>query len=185
MKRQTSAVTPQSRMTFVDDSLDCRQQGFPDAIVALMIGELRYQPTLNSITARIVETSVELWFENQSAILVCEAQPMTQYAAHLDVPKQHLMTAISAKRGHTTRQVAEWLRVTRPLNRCRKIWVVTHRLHAKRAERIFARCQLEATFIPVNAPFSSHDSDWKLRSPILFQIYDLGASIYCHFRGWI
>jgi hypothetical protein len=156
----------------------------PAVIVALMIGELIHQPVLNSISTSIVHAGVDLWRGYPDSILICESSPMTRVAVELGVPSQKLLTAIPDSGGHTTRRVAEWLRLTDVGTRGPR-WVVTHRLHSRRASKIFARCGLSGRFIGLDLPFSRLDRDWKLRSTLHFLIYDVGAELYCRWKGWL
>jgi hypothetical protein len=149
-----------------------------------MMGEIAYQNELNAITSRIVEACVALWRENPGAMIVCEARLLSDYALQLGVTEGHLMTAIPAARGHRTRKVAEWIRHHRP-PAWKNISVITHALHAGRAERIFNRCQIRATFVGLDLPFSPDDPDWKLRSSAVFRAYDRMAGLYCRARGWV
>jgi len=157
----------------------------PDMIVALMIGELKYQPVLNQITTGIVRTAVELWRSFPSATLVCEAAPMAELAARLGVSPTRLETAIRADRGHTTRKVAKWLQARGGIPSEERFWVITHLLHAERAARVFARCGLRAAFIPLEVPFSAGDPDWKLKSDRMFRMYNHAATLLCQLLRWV
>ena len=161
------------------------EPGAPEMIVAMMIGELRYQPELNSITTQIVGTAVKVWQSFRSATLVCEAAPMASLASRLGVPTTHLAIAIPGSGGHTTRKVAEWLRARLALPSCGSLWVITHVLHADRARRILERCRIQAACFGLDIPFPPRDLDWKLRSALRFRLYNLGAEVYCQSKGWL
>lgn len=150
-----------------------------------MIGELQFQPTINSISSRIVEHAVGLWAANPEAILVCESEPMSAAASRLGVPTDRLLTALPQPRGHTTRLVAQWLSENR--ERLPKgQWVIcTHRLHSDRAWRILRKCGVDGVPSPIDASFDSGDRDWKLRSEAAFRLYNAGAEVYCRLRGWL
>lgn len=157
----------------------------PQMIVALMIGELKYQPKLNAITSAIVETAVKAWRSFPSATLVCEAEPMARLASAFGVFGTQLHTAVPAARGHTTRKLAEWLRARPVLPGRSALWVITHSLHADRARRIMERCGVHATCLELNTPFLPADADWKLRSALHFRLYNIAAEVYCRCRGWL
>lgn len=157
----------------------------PQMIVALMIGELKYQPEINSITSQIVRTAVEVWWSFLSATLVCEAEPMAQLASRLGVPASRLVIPIPGSRGHTTRKVAEWLQARAALPKRSSLWLVTHTLHSDRARRILERGGVQATCLGLDLPFSRRDSDWKLRSDMRFRLYNMAAALYCRCRGWL
>ncbi len=155
------------------------------AFIALMIGELPYQPTLNQISTKIVEHTVDLWRQAPGSLLVCESTPMSELAARLGVPSEQLHTALTTKSGHTTRGVAEWLRHAPETIRGRPLRVVTHRFHAQRARSVFAKIGLHGDFVGVDVRFDPHDHDWKLRTPLRFRLYNALAHVYCVVRGWV
>jgi uncharacterized SAM-binding protein YcdF (DUF218 family) len=157
----------------------------PRVILALLIGELIYQPRLNPITSRIVERAVAVWHEHPDALLVCEAEPMRQLALRLGVPPDRVVTALPQPHGHTTRRLAEWLQGQRAQLPNGPWWMLTHQLHAARAAAMLARCGLPVQPVGVDAPFEPDDADWKLRSDAWFRFYNAGAGIYCRLRGWL
>ena len=158
------------------------QQG---VIVALMIGELRWQPTLNRISSEVVERAVEVWRADPSTLLICESELMRQHALRQGVPADRVRTALPQPSGHTTRLVAEWLSGNRHDLPGDPWTIVTHSLHAKRAVRILGRCGLRVDAVGVDAPFAMSDRDWKLRSEPIFRAYNAVAWVYCWLRGWV
>ncbi len=157
----------------------------PTVIVALLIGELPYQPRLNAITSRIVEHAAAAWKRHPEAVVVCEAEPMRRLAADIGVPDDQLVTALPQPAGHTTRKLIDWLLQHRDRLPAGCWWLMTHDLHAPRAARMFARGGIDAVPVPVSAPFDAGDADWKLRSAAHFRAYDRGALLYCRLRGWV
>jgi DUF218 domain len=154
-------------------------------ILALMIGELKHQPTVNGVTTEIVHHAVRLWREAPDALLACESEPMAELAAHLGIPRARLRTAIVGVRRHTTRLVAEWLRDADETTRKRQVLIVTHRLHAERARRVFAKVGIHTETVGLDIPFRWPDRDWKLRSSVVFSVYNVLAHAYCACRGWV
>lgn len=153
-------------------------------IIALMIGELRYMPTLNRISTAIVGEAAALWRQCPSALLVCESEPMRQHALRLGVPADRLRT-LPQPHGHKTRLVAEWLSAHRrefpdgPWTMC------THTLHAARAQRMLAKLGLDVVRHDIHVPFDESDADWKLRSERWFRFHNVAADVYCRFRAWL
>lgn len=157
----------------------------PNLILALMIGELEYQPTINRISQSIVEHAVAAWRKNPAALLVCESEPMTAAARALGVPAEKVMTALPQDRGHTTRLVAEWLSRNRTALPDQPWLICTHKLHASRASRVLRKSGLAGTTSEIDTAFDGNDADWKLRSRGAFLFYNLLAEIYCRWRGWV
>jgi uncharacterized SAM-binding protein YcdF (DUF218 family) len=154
-------------------------------IIALMIGELQYQRTLNPISTRIIERAVELWRTTPQDLLACESQLMTDLAVRLGVPAARVRTACPESRGQTTRAVAEWARRTPDVLDAQRLRVVTHRLHVGRTRRIFRKLGLDGEFEGLAIPFDWADRDWKLRSGLVFRAYNLAAYAYCASRRWV
>lgn len=152
-------------------------------IVALLIGELSYMTTLNAITTQIVDRAVDLWRRHDGAILICEAEPMAAVARSRGVPDASLRVAIPEPGGHTTRWAAQ--RITAMPESTRTLTLVTHRLHGPRAARMFRSLGLRVTVEGLDLPFNPQDSDWKLRSTTIFNVYNTGAWVYCFARGWL
>jgi uncharacterized SAM-binding protein YcdF (DUF218 family) len=153
-------------------------------VVALLIGELHYMTRLNAITTRIVEHAVSLWQRQPASTLVCEAEPMAEVARQLGVPAAQVRVAIPEPAGHTTRWAA--LRTAALAGRDgRPVVLVTHRLHARRAARIFRAAGVTCVREDVDVPFDRTDPDWKLRSEPIFRIYNTVAWAYCFARGWL
>lgn len=153
-------------------------------IVALLIGELSYMTALNPITTRIVERAVALWQRHPGAVLICEAEPMAAMARRLGVPDVSLRVAIPEPGGHTTRWCAERVAVM-PTSGNRILVLVTHRLHARRAGKMFAALGLRSRLDGLDLPFDRRDPDWKLRSSAIFKFYNAGAWVYGFLRGWL
>ena len=156
----------------------------PAVFVGLLIGELHYQ-AMNAITRQIVEQAATLWKQYPTAMLVCETEPMRALAQQFGVAPGSLVAALPQDSGQTTRKLAIWLAKHRPTFSSGSIWIVTHRLHASRAARMFRVCGLGVTAITVAAPFHVSDPDWKLRSEWRFRLYNAGAAAYCWLRGWL
>lgn len=154
-------------------------------VVALMIGELRWQPRLNRISSEVVERAAEVWRSDPSALLVCESELMRQHALQQGVPADCVRTALPQPSGHTTRLLAEWLGRNRRELPAQPWTIVTHSLHARRAVRIFGRCGLSVTAVGVDSAFEMSDRDWKLRSTAIFRAYNTVAWAYCWLRGWV
>ena len=153
-------------------------------IVALLIGELRYMTQLNRVTTRIVEHAVSDWRAHPSTLLICEAEPMAVLAASLGVPRELIRTAIPEAGGHTTRWAAERVRAMADSG-SRSLRLVTHRLHAPRAARMFRALKMQVELEGLDLPFDRDDPDWKLRSESAFRAYNMAASAYCLARGWM
>jgi uncharacterized SAM-binding protein YcdF (DUF218 family) len=153
-------------------------------VVALLIGELPYMTRLNDITSRIVERAVEHWRARPRSVLVCEAAPMAELAVSLGVPSVCVRVAINEPHGHTTRWAAERI-VAMADREGRSLLLVTHRLHASRAARMFRALGMSVEADGVDAPFSRRDADWKLRSTAVFRFYNALAWCYCYLRGWL
>jgi hypothetical protein len=156
----------------------------PVVIIALMIGELKYQPTLNTISTAITKAAVDLWQRHPGTLLICESEPMRQAALKLDVPQSSVRVALEQANGHTTRRLAEWLRASKPTLPAGNWWAITHSIHANRASRILARCHVTAKIFHVDSAFDRADLDWKLRSAGRFKAYNHLAGIYCSLRRW-
>lgn len=153
-------------------------------VVALLIGELHYMTRLNVITTRIVEHAVSVWRRQPASTLVCEAEPMAAVARRLGVPEAQLRVAIPEPSGHTTRWAA--LRVaSMPGRDGRPVVLVTHRLHARRAARMFRAAGISCVRDGLDLPFDRTDPDWKLRSEPIFRAYNTAAWVYCFARGWL
>ncbi|HYE84966.1 MAG TPA: YdcF family protein [Vicinamibacterales bacterium] len=153
-------------------------------VVALLIGELSYMNALNPISTRIVERAVEVWRRHPQGLLICEAEPMAAVARSLGVPEASLRVAIPEPGGHTTRWCAQ--RIAQMHKSGTHILVlVTHRLHARRAGKMFAALGLRTRLDGLDVPFDRGDPDWKLRSTTIFKIYNAGAWVYCLLRGWL
>jgi hypothetical protein len=153
-------------------------------IVALLIGELSYMTALNPITTRIVERAVARWRERPNAMLICEAEPMAAVARQLGVPEASLRVAIPEPGGHTTRWAASRI-AAMPDYHNRILLLVTHRLHGRRAARMFRALGMQSRLDGLDLPFDRTDPDWKLRSALIFRIYNAGAWVYCFARGWL
>ena len=153
-------------------------------VVALLIGELSYMTSLNRITTAIVERAVSFWRKRPGAILICECEPMAALARSLGVPAESVRVAIPEPGGHTTRWAAERVRAMDDLG-TRPLQLVTHRLHGRRASRMFSALHLRVEVEEVDAPFERSDPDWKLRSSAIFRLYNTGAWVYCYARGWL
>lgn len=153
-------------------------------VVALLIGELSYMTSLNRITSAIVERAVAVWRKRPGAILICEAEPMAALARTLGVPAECVRVAIPEPGGHTTRWAAERIRAMADLG-TRPLLLVTHRLHGRRAARMFSALNMRVEVEEVDAPFDRGDADWKLRSEAVFRAYNAGAWVYCFARGWL
>ena len=151
--------------------------GAGPGVVALMIGELIYQPVLNSITTQIVSAAVDRWRTSAAGLLVCESKPMTALAIELGVPAECVWTACPQPAGHTTRAVAEAIAAA-PAFRLHRWHVVTHRLHARRAQKIFASFGLMTEFEGLDLPFRFSDADWKLTSSLMFRLYNVAAAVH-------
>jgi len=153
-------------------------------VVALLIGELSYMTTLNRITTQIVERAVARWRERRGAVLICEAEPMAALARSLGVPDESLRVAIPEPGGHTTRWAAERI-AAMPDHGSRTLVLVTHRLHGRRAARIFHALGMRTKVDGLDLPFARRDADWKLRSTAIFRAYNTAAWGYCFLRGWL
>ena len=153
------------------------------AIVALMIGELDDMPTLNRISALIVERAVSLWRDAPGSVLVCESAPMAVEAIRLGMAPSDVTTALPQPLGHTTRLVALWL--ARSPHGRGPVRLVTHALHARRAIGIFRKVGIQATATGLDLTFDREDPDWKLRSVGAFRVYNAAAHIYGLCRGWV
>lgn len=150
-------------------------------VVALMIGELKYQPVLNSITTAIVSAAVDRWQAGaRGGVLVCESPPMSTLARELGVPAECVWTADPRPAGHTTRAVAKAIESV-PALRLQRWHVITHCLHAKRASAIFANVGLVCEFEGLDLPFNRSDPDWKLTSSLMFRLYNVAASVHGFF----
>ena len=154
-------------------------------VVALMIGELRWQPRLNRISSEVVERAVEVWRLAPSKLLICESEPMRQHALQQGVAADRVRTALPQPSGHTTRLLAEWLGRNRRELPAQPWTIVTHSLHARRAVRIFGRCGLSVMAVGIDSAFEMSDRDWKLRSKSVFRAYNAVAWVYCWLRGWV
>ena len=154
-------------------------------VVALMIGELRWQPRLNRISSDVVERAAEVWRSDPSALLICESELMRQHALQQGVPAECVRTALPQPSGHTTRLLAEWLNRNRRDLPAEPWTIVTHSLHAGRAVRILGRCGLRVNAVGVDSAFEMSDLDWKLRSEPIFRTYNTVAWVYCWLRGWV
>ena len=153
-------------------------------VVALLIGELSYMTVLNPITAQIVERAVVRWRERPGAILICEAEPMAAGARTLGVPPDSLRVAIPEPGGHTTRWAAERI-AAMPDHGNRLLVLVTHKLHGRRAARMFRALGMRTKLDGLDLPFDRRDPDWKLRSEAIFRAYNTAAWLYCFARGWL
>jgi hypothetical protein len=153
-------------------------------IAALLIGELPYMTTLNAITTRITEHAVELWRQRPDTLLICECDPMAAVARRLGVPGHALRVAIPEPAGHTTWWAASRI-AAMPDAANRALVLVTHRLHGRRAARMFRRQGFRTTLVGLDLPFDAQDPDWKLRSEGLFRVYNAMAWVYCAARGWV
>ena len=153
-------------------------------IVALLIGELSYMTSLNRITTQIVERAVARWRERPGAVLICECEPMAAVARSLGVPEASLRVAIPEPSGHTTRWLVERI-AAMPDHRTRILVLVTHRLHGRRAARMFFALGMRSRVDGLDLPFSPDDADWKLRSALIFRAYNTAAWGYCFLRGWL
>ncbi len=156
----------------------------PAVIVALLIGELHYQ-AMNAITRQIVGQAATLWKQHPTAMLICETEPMRALAQQFGVAQHRLVAALPQDSDQTTRKLAIWLAMHRATFSSGSVWIVTHRLHADRAARMFRVCGLDVMAINVAAPFLISDPDWKLQSEWRFRLYNAGAAAYCWLRGWL
>lgn len=154
-------------------------------IVALQIGELPNMPRLNDITLRIVERAVARWRGSPSSVLVCESCPMGEVALAHGLPPDRLRIAIPEPSGHTTRWAAERIRVMPEVAQAGGVLLITHRLHAGRAARMFRSLGLRTAVEGLAIPFNPGDLDWKLRSDLAFRSYNAIAYAYCFARGWL
>src|SRR5476651_695743 len=107
------------------------------AVLALMIGELRYMPALNWISTAIVGRAVEMHRATPGSVLICESAPMAAEAIRRGVNPSGVVTALPQPAGHTTRLVALWLAGSPYAGR--PVRLVTHTLHASRSVKIFAK----------------------------------------------